>query len=276
MGRAKLLSWIVLTGVTTLLPFRPQAQTNCEEGAGPLRKVEPTGISAQEIIKRFSEQEKIFKEAQTHYTYTMEVTVQTLQGEDVDGEFRRLSQISYNQGKKNALVVFAPQSTLTRISLSKQDFDDIDNRSPFVLTPEDLPQYSVLYLGQQKVDQLETYVFEVAPRQLESGKRYFQGKVWVETHDVAVVKSCGQTVPDEDPQAKKKKKRKPSDENISPTVVTYREQFEDKYWFPTYIRADEILHFMYGDSCHVREVIKYTKYKRADSNSSTVSNARPQ
>ena len=276
MSGVKLLFWIALAGVITLLPFQSQAQTNCEEGAGPLRQGEPNGISTQEIIKRFSEHERVFKEAQTHYTYTMEVTVQTLQGEDVDGEFRRLTQISYNQGKKNESVLFAPQSTLTRISLSKQDFDDIDNRSHFVLTPEDLPQYSAHYIGQQKVDQLETYVFEVAPRQMEKGKRYFQGKIWVEAQDLAVVKSCGRNVPDEEPQPRKKKKRNAPSENISPTLVTYREQFEDKYWFPTYIRSDETLHFMYGDSTHVREVIKYTKYKRAESNSNTVSNARPQ
>lgn len=280
MSRIKLSSSIIAFGLLALLPSglaAQAAQTNCEEGAGPLRQVQPNGISAQEIIQKFSAQEDIFKEAQTHYTYTMEVTVQTLEGEDVDGEFRRVSQISYSQGKRVENVLLAPQSTLRRIAMTKQDFDDIDNRSPFVLTREDVSQYSVLYLGQQKVDELETYVFEVAPKVLEKGKRYFQGKVWVETRDFAIVKSCGRNVPDEVAVPKKKKKRpNPMDENISPTLVTYRLQFEDKYWFPAYSRSDETLHFTYGDSTHVREVIKYTKYKRADSGGSTVSNARPQ
>jgi hypothetical protein len=257
--------------ITLLLPVSMPAQTNCEAGAGPLRPAQPDGIAVQEIIHRLSAQESAFNQALTHYAYTMDVNVQTYEGRVVDGEFRRVSDISYSQGKRMESVTFAPVSTLRRVSMTKQDFDDIDNRSPFVLTTQDLPQYDVIYLGQQKVDQLETYVFDVAPRKIEKGKRYFQGKIWVETRDFAVVKSCGRNVPDE---IIKQKKRPPS-ENLSPTFVTYREQFEDKYWFPTYMRADEILHFPNGQSVRLREVIKYTKYRRADSVQSTVSNARP-
>jgi len=270
--RQRFSLWIALLVLVAALPLGLSAQTNCEEGSGALKQVQPTGIAVPEIIKRFSAQESIFKEAQTHYTFTMELTVQTVEGDDVSGEFRRLSEISYLQGKRMEHVTFAPQSTLRGIELSKQDFDDIDRRSPFVLTTEDLPQYNLLYLGEQKVDMLETYVFDVAPRVLEKGRRYFQGKVWVETRDFALVKSCGKNVPEDPAQAnKKKKRRRPGDEEVSPTMVTYREQFEEKYWFPAYIRADETLHFLYGDRVHVREVIKYTKYKRADAVSGSTS-----
>lgn len=268
----RLFPLLIVTFVA-LLPACLAGQTNCDAGAGPLKPEQPSGISVQEIIQRLSAQESLFKEAQTHYTFTMNVEIQTLQGKAVDGEFRRVSEISFNQGKKVESVTFAPQSTLRRISMSKQDFDDMDNRSPFVLTTQDLPQYDVMYLGQQKVDQLDTYLFDVAPRRIETGKRYFQGKIWVESHDLAVVKSCGRNVPDE--VAKPKKKGRRPEENVSPTFVTYREQFEDKYWFPTYIRSDEVLHFLYGEDVHLHEVIKYTNYKRSDANASRVSSAKP-
>jgi hypothetical protein len=264
---------IDLISIVVLFSLLLSAQTNCDQGAGPLKPAQPGGISVQEIIQKFSLQEGLFKEAQTHYTFAMDLKVETLQGQMADGEFHRVSQISFSQGKRIDSVTFAPQSTLQRIAMTKQDFDDIDNRSPFVLTPQDLPQYDVNYLGQQRVDQLDTYVFDVTPKKIEKGKRYFQGKVWVENHDLSIVKSCGRNVPDEVTQPKKKGRR--PEENVSPTLVTYREQFEDKYWFPTYMRSDEILHFVYGENVHLREVIKYTNYKRADSNASTVSNARP-
>lgn len=267
---------IVATRIGALIVFLPLmlgAQTNCDQGAGPLKPAQPTNISVQEIIRRLSQQESLFREAQTHYTYAMDVKVETLQGQMTDGEFHRVSQISYSQGKRMESVTFAPQSTLQRITMTKQDFDDIDNRTPFVLNTQDLPQYELSYLGQQKVDQLDTYVFDVAPKTMEKGKRYFQGKVWVESQDYSVVKSCGRNVPDE--IIKPKKKGRPAQSNVSPTLVTYREQFEDKYWFPTYIRSDESLHFPYGDDVHLREVIKYTNYKRSDSNPSTVSSAKP-
>ncbi|HEY6967774.1 MAG TPA: hypothetical protein VJA94_00980 [Candidatus Angelobacter sp.] len=278
MTRLRFPSLLTLIAAVGVLSVRLPAQTNCNEGAGPLTQDQPQGIGAADIIKRFSALESEFKDAQTHYSYTMEVSVQTLIGQDIDGEFRRLSDISYLQGRRMEHVIFAPQSTLRRIGLSKQDFEDLD-RSPFVLTTEDLPQYSVMYAGQQKVDLLNTYVFDVAPKQIVRGKRYFQGKVWVETRDLAVVKSCGKTVPEEDPEAKKKrmkkKRRMPGDENVSPTLVTYREEFEHKYWFPVYVRSDDLLHFSYGDDVHLREVIKYTKYKRADADSRTVSVTQP-
>lgn len=275
MRNAKLLSCMVVVGLAAFLPACLSAQTNCDAGAGPLRQDQPQGISASDIIKKFSAHESEFKEAQTHYHYTMEVSVQTLAGPTVDGEYRRISQVSYSQGKRVDNVVFAPQSTLQRISMTKQDFEDID-RSPFVLTPDVLPQYNVNYAGQQKVDMLETYVFDVAPKQIEKDKRYFQGRVWVEVHDLALVKTCGKNVPEQDPHAKKQKKRKGQPaENVSPTLVAYREELEYKYWFPAYVRSDETLHFQYGSEVHLREVIKYTQYKREDSGSSTASTSHP-
>lgn len=267
------MSFLRIAAIIVFFPLLLAAQTNCDQGAGPLKPAQPTNISVQEIIHRLSQQESLFKEAQTHFTYTMDIKVETLQGQMADGEFHRVSQISYSQGKRMESVSFAPQSTLQRITMTKQDFDDIDNRTPFVLNTQDLRQYEVNYLGQQKVDKLETYVFDVAPKTMEKGKRYFQGKVWVENQDYSVVKSCGRNVPDE--IIKPRKKGRPAQANVSPTLVTYREQFEDKYWFPTYVRSDESLHFPYGDDVHLREVIKYTDYKRADSNGSTMSSARP-
>jgi hypothetical protein len=268
--RSKLSSWIVKAGIV-LLPVCLAAQTNCNEGAGALREDQPQGIAVNDIIQKFSAHENEFQEAQTHYSYTMEVSIKSLAGTVTDGEFRRISQISYNQGKRTEEVVFAPQSTLTRLTLTKQDYEDME-RSPFVLTREGLPLYKVTYAGQQKVDLIETYVFDVAPKQMEKGKRYFQGRVWVEIHELALVKSCGKNVPDE---VAKGKKKKDNHENVAPTQVSYREQFEHKYWFPTYARSDENLHFRLGDDVHLREVIKYTKYQRADSSAGAVSSARP-
>jgi hypothetical protein len=273
MQRTRLSAWIPVLGLILLSVAGSAAQTNCNEGAGALAADQPQGISVTDIIRKFSAQESAFKEAQTHYTYTMEVLVQTLAGPTADGEFRRVSQIRYNQGKRMEYVVLAPQSTLRRVSMSKQDFDDID-RSPFVLTTEDLPQYNVTYAGHQKVDLLETYAFDVAPKQILKGKRYFQGRVWVENRDLALVKSCGKYVPEEDPEAKKKKKKAPQTQNVEPMMVTYREQFQHRYWFPTYLRSDDVLHFEYGDDVHVREVIKYTQYKRADAGPDAASPAQ--
>jgi hypothetical protein len=232
------------------------AETNCEEGNGPLNTAQPAGLTPDQIIQKFAAREAIFKEARNHYTYTQEIVVQTLQGDNtVDGEFRQVNDILYDdKGNRIEEVKYAPAPTLTRIMMTKEDFDDFRNRLPFVLTTEDLSNYEVHYEGQQHVDEIDTYVFEVAPKHVEKngGSRYFQGRIWVDNRDFQIVKTCGKNVPDI---------HKGDNENLTPKFVTYREQVDGDYWFPTYTKADDVLHFK-NEDVHVREIVKYTNYKR--------------
>ncbi|MGH9634904.1 MAG: hypothetical protein ACRD72_08730 [Candidatus Angelobacter sp.] len=151
--------------------------------------------------------------------------------------------------------------------LTKEDFDDFRNHLPFVLTTEDLPLYNILYAGQQHVDELDTYVFDMAPKKVDKdgGPRFFQGRIWVDNRDFQIVKTCGKNVPD----IHKKDK-----ENLSPKFVTYREQIDGQYWFPTYTRADDILHFKDND-VHIRETLRYTNYKRFGVKTKIIYNGQP-
>jgi hypothetical protein len=239
-----------------MLPAFLCADTNCDEGAGPLNPAQPNGISPQEILQKLAAREQVFREARNNYTYTQDITVQTIEGSTVDGEFHQVWDITYDdKGNRIENVTFAPMDSLKRVSMTKEDFDDIRNRLPFVLTTEDLPLYDVLYAGQQHVDEIDTFVFDMAPKKMEKGRRYFQGRIWVDTHDFQIVKTCGRNVPDV--HAKKRNEQ----ENLTPKFVTYREQIDGKYWFPTYTRADDELRFQSGD-VHIREIIKYSNYKR--------------
>ena len=235
------------------------AQTNCEEGSGPLNSAQPAGISTQEIIDKFAAKEAVFKQARDNYTFTQDITVQELEGSTVEGEFRLVEDVTYDDhGNRIENVTFAPQPSLRRIGISKEDYEDFRNKLPFVLTTVDLPQYNLLYVGQQHVDEIDTYVFDIAPKTIEKDKRYFQGRVWVDNHDLQIVKSCGKTVPEVHASNKKKGSQ---NENLTPKFVTYREQIDGQYWFPTYTSADDVLHFSTGD-VRVREIIKYKNYKR--------------
>jgi len=241
--------------LAVVFPISLAAQTDCEQGNGQLDTPRPQAITPEQIIEKFAAKEAIFKEARNHYTYTQEVIVQTLDGNTSDGELRETTDILYDDhGRRLEQVTFAPQSTLTRVQMTKEDYDDIRNRLPFVLTTEDIPQYNILYAGRQHVDELDTYVFDVAPKHIDKdgGKRYFQGRIWVDNRDFQIVKTCGKNVPDI---------RKKGNENLMPRFVTYREQVDGEYWFPTYTRADDVLKFSNGD-VHIRETVKYTNYKR--------------
>jgi hypothetical protein len=228
---------------------------------GPLQNVPPKDATPEEIITRFAAKETDFAKARDQYTYRQDVKVQTLDGETVTGEYHEVFDVVFNdQGKRIENVVFAPQSSLEQggLSMDQGDFEDIRHRMPFVLATEDLPQYNILYVGQQQEDQLNCYVFDIAPKQIEGKKRYFQGRIWVDDHDFQIVKTYGKSVPDI-------RKKHGNEENLYPKFTTWRQQIDGLYWFPVYTRADDELHFKMQD-VHIREIIKYQDYRRFGSN----------
>ncbi len=255
-GMKSLFSWLTALVFGAVLTGPMCGRALAQEG--PLDKSQPKSITPDEIIRRFAEKEQQFKEARERYTYRQDVKVQTVDGGTVDGEYHQIFDVTFNdQGHKVKNVVFAPQNTLERIMMTEEDMDDIENRLPFVLTAEEIPEYNILYVGQQQEDELHCYVFDIAPKEIVGKKRYFQGRIWVDDHDFQIVKTYGKTVPD----IRKKK----GNENLFPSFTTWRQQIDGKYWFPTYTRADDELHFSAGD-VHIREIVKYEDYKRFGAN----------
>ena len=227
---------------------------------GPLENTPPAGSTPEEIIKRFAAKETEFAKARDQYTYRQDVKVQTLDGSTVDGEYHEVFDVMFDdKGHRIENVVFAPQSNLTKIFMSQEDFQDIRHRLPFVLTEEDLPEYNILYVGQQKEDELQCYVFDIAPKKIEGKKRYFQGRVWVDNHDFQIVKTYGKTVPDI-------RQKHGDQENLFPKFTTWRQQIDGQYWFPVFTKADDELHFKLED-VHIKEIVKYEDYKRFGANS---------
>ncbi len=220
---------------------------------GPLVPDPPKGITSAEIIQKFAAKEKEFREARDQYTFRQDVRVQTMDGDTVTGEYREVFDVTYdNQGRHLENVVFAPQNTLTEIGMTPEDLQDLRHTMPFVLTSDEISQYGILYVGQQQEDELQCYVFDIAPKKIEPKRRYFQGRIWVDNQDLQIVKTYGKAVPET---------RKKNNENLFPKFTTWREQVDGQYWFPAYTKADDTLHFRLND-VHVRDIISYTDYKR--------------
>ncbi|MGA8865497.1 MAG: hypothetical protein WB510_00930 [Candidatus Sulfotelmatobacter sp.] len=250
-SRRTLLFLALAAGVLAALPAFAQE--------GPLENVPPKSVTPDEIVKHFAAKEEEFKEAREQYTYRQDITVRTLDGDTVTGEYHEVFDVLFNdQGKRMENVVFAPQSTLDQggLSLDEGDVQDFRKRLPFVLTTEEIPEYNILYVGQQQEDELHCYVFDIAPKAIVGKKRYFQGRIWVDDHDFQIVKTYGQAVPEI-----RDTKKKGKEEHLYPKFTTWRQQIDGKYWFPTYTRADDTLHFQVSD-IHIREIVKYEDYKR--------------
>jgi len=235
------------------------AQTDCATGDNPVDPAPPKAITPEELIQKFTAGENRVRDARSHYSYTQEVLVQTLNDKTADGQWHEVKRVSFDdKGKKVESVTYSEVSTLRDIQISPEDKDDISVFMQWILTSDQLPDYKLTYAGQQHVDDLDTYVFQVEPAKEEKNKRYFQGRIWVDNHDLQIVKLCGKSVPDQIHV----KKHQPMD--IRPTFVGYR-QFADGLWFPAYARVDDTLQFQ-AQSIHVREIVKFKDYTRAGTN----------
>ena len=239
-----------------------------DSGFGPLRLTQPS-IPVEQIVKDFTAQEAVFDEALHHYTYRRAARVDTVNDDThkVDGEYYQVDDVTFRPGGgRMEKVLFSPPSTLSRIMMSISDFQDIQHNYQFVLTPENIAEYDVKYVGQQKIDQVDCYVFDVTPKQIEKNKRYFKGRVWVDQQAKLIVVTNGWMVPDD---------TKPGHQDLHPPFITWRQQIDGHYWFPVYSKGEGILHFTGGsgymaEDVHIREVVKYTDYKRFGSTSKII------
>jgi hypothetical protein len=230
-----------------------------DSGFGPMDITPPT-VAPEQIIHQFAAKESEFQQALNHYTYRRIAKVQTIDDDNkVDGEYYEVDDVVFDPaGARTEKVVFAPQNTLERVQMSPSDLQDIQRGYPFVLTAEDIGQYDVKYIGRQKVDEVDCYVFDVSPKVIEKKKRYLLGRIWVDTTDLQIVVTNGRMVPDDT--------RKGS-EDLHPPFMTWRQQVDGHYWFPVYTKGEGVLHFAGGSGylaqdVHMRDTVKYSDYKR--------------
>ena len=210
-------------------------------------------VAPEEIIKKFAAKEAEFAKARENYTYRQSVRVLDLTPSGATaGKWEMISDIVFSgEGKRTEKVVRAPVPTLVNFFMSPEDEQDLRNVQPFVLTTKEIPDYDIRYMGRQKADEIPCYLFAVKPKKMVHGKRYFEGEIWVDDRDLQIVKTFGKGVG---------LLKKGTDQQF-PRFETYREQIDGKYWFPTYTRADDELHFQ-NQTARVRMTVKYEDYKQ--------------
>ena len=248
-----LFAALILLTATIMAP----AQQTSADARGPAATnitastLSPSQVDA--IVRAFSNKETQFRQALNTYAFKRDALVQTIgMGGQVTGEYHRVSFFTFNdQGERFEKINFFPMPTLTEISITAQDLEDLGGVNPFALEASKLNAYSFKYVGKEKIDELDLYVFDVGPKVAPDPKkvkdRFFQGRIWVDTQDLQIVKARGKAVPEDK-------------NNKYPTFETYREQIDGKYWFPTYSYADDELTFGNGNVVRMRLLVKYTDF----------------
>jgi hypothetical protein len=238
---------VVLAMAAMFHPEPVAAQTVIAGGGMPQAE-------AERIIKKVTEHESDFRYALSYYVFNRYATIQIIGlGGQVTGTYRRDSFMTFrSDGSRFERVLYAPVATTPPGFVTPEDLEDLGGVNPFALEPRYIDQYRITYVGTERIDELDLYVFDVRPKTIPDPKktkmRLFTGRIWVDKDDLMIVKSKGKAVPE-------------TKNNKFPVVETTREQIDGKYWFPTDARSDDELVFDDGQVIRIRMRVRYTDYK---------------
>jgi hypothetical protein len=210
--------------------------------------------SPPEILSAAAERGRELLGALRDYTYYSELTIQTVsQADTITGKYYRFSQISFDREGNRQEKVLENTSTLpVDVHIGTVTADNLTAVYQFILTPETINQYDLTYVGRERIDELDTLVFDAKPRVKlpdpdKSKERYLKGRIWIDEQDLCVVKVSGQALPE------------PSSSR-TPKFETYY-QNHDKYWFPAYTSADDTIRLgRYFTRVVVN--VRFTSYKK--------------
>lgn len=225
-------------------------------GAGQTAASDGTLSQAEidRIIRAFAAKETQFRKALNLYSFKRDALIQSIgMGGQVTGEYHRISLFTFDdQGNRYEKISYFPMPSFGGVT--QEDLEDLGGINPFALEPAMIDRYNFKYVGKEKIDELNLYVFDVTPKVMPDPKkikdRLFLGRVWVDDQELQIVKTKGKGVPE-------------TKINKFPNVETYREQFDGRYWFPTYSYADEELIFDNGEPLHIRMKVRYTDFAPA-------------
>jgi hypothetical protein len=191
----------------------------------------PSAARIQQIIRTFKTNEKLFRHLLAHnYVYTESIDMQELDSDGTPaGSYKQVNEINYDpySGRREIVCTFCPQPTLRDITVTEDDITDMFDMNMYTLSVDQLPEYNITYVDHQPLDEITAYVFDVAPKKIVKGQRYFQGRVYVDDHDLMIVKSVGRVVPNQ------YNKQGYATNTFLPFTV-WRQKIDNKYWFPVY------------------------------------------
>jgi hypothetical protein len=212
-------------------------------------------VEIENIINTFTKNEDDFRYALTNYVFDRSATIQTVGlGGLITGTYRRDSFLTFKKtGERFEKITYFPIPTMKEITVTPEDLEDLGGVNPFAINPNDVKDYTFSYIGKQKIDELNTHVFDVRPKIVneKSKKRYFIGRIWVDDKDLMIVKSKGKGIPE--------------GKQRFPIVETWRTNVDGKYWFPAYSASNDELVFDNGQVVKLRLRVRYENYKQGRS-----------
>ncbi|MBV9885699.1 MAG: hypothetical protein JO119_04045 [Acidobacteria bacterium] len=235
-------------------PMTPPPEHDVKRLGNTPEAPEPPSLPPDEIIRKFVAKEDQF--ASVRPTFVAKKTIRIDEYDrngTIMGQYLQVSEVTrMPDGRVVNKVLEHPQSTLHVFALEPEDVKELERIPQFPINSSQLAKYDLKYIGTEKVDELDTYIFKVTPKVVDRKSAYLDGIIWVDQQYLEVVKTYGRWVNE---LGDVKFAKMPFT-----TFETYRENVDGKYWFPNYERSDETVHVKEGDF-PVRLVIKWTDFK---------------
>jgi hypothetical protein len=208
----------------------------------------------EDWIRRVAARESDTEAARSHYTYRQTATVEDFDPKGLKtGMYREIREVIFSpSGERSEQLVGKPVMRLERIKLTEEDFRDLREVQPALITKETLFLYERKYRGEDSIDGITCWMLEIRPKQILTGQRLFDGTLWIDQRDFSTIRASGQAVPEI---------RTLKDENLFPRFTTFRSKVDGDHWFPAKTLGDDVLQFRNGPQ-RIRLMVDYSNYQR--------------
>ncbi len=231
-------------------------------GLSPLLAVFFLALSVQalaqdppaDVLKRIAENGSRFEQERAHYTYRQSFDFYEFNKRGIpSGSYREVRDINFtSDGERTEEFIKGPANQLKLIRMTDEDFSDLRDIQPFVLTNDTLWRYKATYRGHETIDGRDCYVYRIEPRQVLEGQRVLDGQLWVEVDTLQVIRAVGQPLPQH---------HSTTDANLFASFATEYAPIDGEFWFPVHTHADDYLPFPTGVQ-RVKYEIKFENYRR--------------
>ena len=217
-----------------------------------------TDVSAQKppagMLRALAESGSRFEQARQRYTYTRHFRFHEIDRQGrLSGSYDEVREVLFSpEGQRIEQFVGRPHDRLKDIRLTEEDFRDLREVQPFVLTQDTLWRYELRFKGLEEIGGEFCYVFRLTPRQVLEGQRVLDGMIWVSREHEQIVKVAGKPLP---------QIHRSNHQNLFPQFATIYEEVDEGLWFPVKTVASDILPFRTGGQA-VKYTIDYEKYQR--------------
>ena len=218
-----------------LAPWTAAPDHDVHRIEGVAKPEAPPSIPPAQIVKAFAQKEDEYLSARAQYSYHKTIRIQEFgpNGAPVGEYIATYEAIRASDGKIYEKAVSAPRTSLEELNFQPEDVQALFRIPPYPVTATQLSKYNLQFLGDEKVDEIDCYIFQVNPKTLERQHSYFDGVVWVDKKYLEVVKTYGKWVTDLGDM---------HPPTLPFSILDVPRKRGRKIWFPNYSRSEEVLH----------------------------------